>query len=148
MCSSDLFFIGRNLDYAAAMEGAHKLKEISYIHAETYAAGELKHGTISLIEDGTLIVALAAHLDLLDKIESNIAEVKVRGAEILCVTQEQGAERMRGISDHLVTIPDVHEMLTPLLSAIPLQLFAYYVSLARGCDVDQPRNLAKSVTVE
>ncbi|MDR2606543.1 MAG: glutamine--fructose-6-phosphate transaminase (isomerizing), partial [Oscillospiraceae bacterium] len=145
---NSVFFIGRNLDYAAAMEAALKLKEISYIHAETYAGGELKHGTISLIEDGTPVIAFAAHAPLAAKLESNIIEVKSRGADTICVTQERLAPSFAKSANHLITVPDTHEMLTPILSALPLQLFAYYVALQRGCDVDQPRNLAKSVTVE
>jgi len=145
---NSVFFIGRNLDYAAAMEAALKLKEISYIHAEAYAGGELKHGTISLIEDRTLVVAMSAYAPLTSKLESNAVEVKARGADILCVTQQHLAGGFAKSANNTVTIPDTHEMLSPILSAIPMQLFAYYVALQRGCDVDQPRNLAKSVTVE
>jgi glucosamine--fructose-6-phosphate aminotransferase (isomerizing) len=145
---TSMFYIGRNLDYAAALEGSHKLKEISYIHAETYAGGELKHGAISLIEQGTPVIALAVHASLANKTESNIAEVKTRGAKVLCVTTTADKSRFEEIAEHVIVVPDTHEMLTPLLTAIPLQLFAYYVALARNCDIDQPRNLAKSVTVE
>ncbi|MDR2359722.1 MAG: glutamine--fructose-6-phosphate transaminase (isomerizing) [Oscillospiraceae bacterium] len=145
---SSVFYIGRNLDYAAALEAAHKLKEISYIHAETYAGGELKHGTISLIEPGTLIVAPAAYEPLTAKLRSNIDEVKARGAEILCVTQEHMAENLKSVSDYMITIPDCDATISPFLTAVPLQLFAYYAALMRGENIDQPRNLAKVVTVE
>lgn len=145
---SSIFFMGRNLDYAVCMEGSLKLKEISYIHSEAYAAGELKHGTISLIEDGTLVVALAGYRKLLDKLMSNVQEVKARGASVMCVTMEDCIEKIRQQCDSAFVIPVCHEMLMPSLEVIPLQMFAYYVSLFRGCDIDKPRNLAKSVTVE
>ena len=143
-----IFFIGRNLDYAAGLEGSLKLKEISYIHSEAYASGELKHGTISLIEPGTLVVALGAYTPLFDKAMSNVIEVKARGANVLALTTESHREQMASRVDALMTIPETETMLLPSLSVVPLQLFAYYVALQRGCDIDKPRNLAKSVTVE
>ena len=143
-----IFFIGRNLDYAVGMEGSLKLKEISYIHSEAYAAGELKHGTISLIEPGTLVVALASYSPLFEKLMSNAVEVKSRGADILGLTVESRGEAMAKTVDHTILVPDTHPMLLPSLDVLPLQLFAYYVALQRGCDIDKPRNLAKSVTVE
>lgn len=146
--NSSIFFIGRNLDYAVCMEGSLKLKEISYIHSEAYAAGELKHGTISLIEDGTLVVALASYEKLFDKLMSNVEEVKARGASVLCLSQETRKEKIEKMSDSTFTIPNCHECLAPSLEVIPLQIFSYYVALLRGCDIDKPRNLAKSVTVE
>ena len=143
-----IFFIGRNIDYAIGMEGSLKLKEISYIHSEAYAAGELKHGTISLIEPGTLVVALASYQPLFEKLMSNVVEVKSRGADVLgLATDAKGAEMAKTV-DHTITVPDTHPMLLPSLDVVPLQLFAYYVALQRGCDIDKPRNLAKSVTVE
>ncbi|MBQ9600009.1 MAG: SIS domain-containing protein, partial [Clostridia bacterium] len=142
-----IFFIGRNLDYAVSLEGSLKLKEISYIHSEAYAAGELKHGTISLIEDGTLVIALATGQELFDKTVSNVKEVKARGAVVMGVTTESH-ENMEDVADHVVKIPETHEMLLPSLSVVPLQLFGYYVASNKGCDIDKPRNLAKSVTVE
>ena len=143
-----IFFIGRNIDYAIGLEGSLKLKEISYIHSEAYAAGELKHGTISLIENGTLVVALASRVQLFDKLMSNVVEVKSRGADVLGLTVASLAKEMAGTADHVITVPDTHPMLLPSLDVIPMQLFAYYVALIRGCDIDKPRNLAKSVTVE
>ena len=143
-----IFFIGRNLDYAMGMEGSLKLKEISYIHSESYASGELKHGTISLIEPGTLVVALATYQPLLDKSVSNVVEVRARGAEVLAVTTEQVRERMEKTADSVIVVPETHAVVQPSLGVVPLQLFAYYVALQRGCDIDKPRNLAKSVTVE
>ena len=142
-----IFFIGRNLDYAVSLEGSLKLKEISYIHSEAYAAGELKHGTISLIEDGTLVVALATGKNLFDKTVSNVKEVKARGAIVMGVTTEEH-EHMDDVADYTVKIPATHEMLLPSLTVIPLQLFGYYVASLKGCDIDKPKNLAKSVTVE
>jgi len=145
---SSVFFIGRNLDYAVGMEGSLKLKEISYIHSEAYAAGELKHGTISLIEDGTLVVALASWNALFDKLLSNIKEVKARGADVVGIATEAHGEQLKKSVDSAILIPDTHPLFTPSLEVIPMQLFAYYVALMRGCDIDKPRNLAKSVTVE
>ena len=143
-----IFFIGRNLDYAMVLEGSLKLKEISYIHSEAYASGELKHGTISLIEPGTLVVALGTCAALFDKAMSNVVEVKARGATVLAVTTESCRERMEKTADGVIAVPETHPLLQPSLSIVPLQLFAYYVALQRGCDIDKPRNLAKSVTVE
>ncbi len=143
----DVFFIGRNLDYAMSLEGSLKLKEISYIHSDAYAAGELKHGTISLIEDGTLVVALATQKRLFEKMASNIKEVKARGAVVLGVTTED-QKQIEKEADYVFYIPDACPMMLPSLAVIPLQLFAYYVSSMKGCDIDKPRNLAKSVTVE
>ena len=144
----DIFFIGRGIDYAISLEGSLKLKEISYIHSEAYAAGELKHGTISLIEPGTLVVALGTYAALFDKAMSNVVEVKARGATVLAVTTEGFRERMEKTADAVIAVPETHPLLQPSLSIVPLQLFAYYVAVGRGCDVDKPRNLAKSVTVE
>lgn len=143
----DIFFIGRNLDYSMSLEGSLKLKEISYIHSEAYAAGELKHGTISLIEEGTLVVALATQDILFDKMMSNVKEVKARGAVVLGLTSTKHPE-IEKTSDHVFYIPSTEDILLPSLAVIPLQLFAYYVAVMKGCDIDKPRNLAKSVTVE
>ena len=145
---NSIFFIGRNLDYAMGLEGSLKLKEISYIHSEAYASGELKHGTISLIEPGTLVVALGTYAALFDKAMSNVVEVKARGAKVLAVTTETFKEKMEKTADSTIVVPDTHPILQPSLGVVPLQLFAYYVALQRGCDIDKPRNLAKSVTVE
>ena len=145
-CKS-IFFIGRNIDYAVSLEGSLKLKEISYIHSEAYAAGELKHGTISLIEDGTLVVALATGSALYDKTISNVKEVKARGAVVMAVTTES-RDHTEDVCDHVIKIPDADELVLPSLSVVPLQLFGYYVASLKGCDIDKPRNLAKSVTVE
>ena len=143
-----MFFIGRNLDYAVGLEGSLKLKEISYIHSEAYAAGELKHGTISLIEPGTLVVALAGCGPLFEKTVSNAVEVKSRGADVLGLTTRDRAADLSRTADHVIAIPETHPMLLPSLAVVPMQLFAYYTALQRGCDIDKPRNLAKSVTVE
>ena len=145
---SSVFFIGRNLDYALGLEGSLKLKEISYIHSEAYASGELKHGTISLIEDGTLVIALGTYAPLFDKAMSNVVEVKARGADVLALTTESHREEMEKTVENVITIPDTAQMLLPSLGVVPLQLLAYYIALQRGCDIDKPRNLAKSVTVE
>ena len=145
---NSIFFIGRNLDYALGLEGSLKLKEISYIHSEAYASGELKHGTISLIEEGTLVVALGTYGKLFAKAMSNVVEVKSRGASVLALTTYPHQEEMARTADVVMTIPDIHALLLPILGVVPLQLFAYYVALMRGCDIDKPRNLAKSVTVE
>ena len=143
-----IFFIGRNLDYAMGLEGSLKLKEISYIHSEAYASGELKHGTISLIEPGTLVVALGTYEPLFDKAMSNVVEVKARGAEVLALATEPFKEKMAHTADSVIAVPETHPVVQPSLGVVPLQLFAYYVALQRGCDIDKPRNLAKSVTVE
>ncbi len=145
---SSVFFIGRNVDYALGLEGSLKLKEISYIHSEAYASGELKHGTISLIEDGTLVVALGTYGRLFDKAMSNVVEVKARGADVLALTTKEHQAEMAKTATAVMAIPETHDLLLPSLGVVPLQLFAYYVALMRGCDIDKPRNLAKSVTVE
>ncbi|MNI48568.1 Glutamine--fructose-6-phosphate aminotransferase [isomerizing] [compost metagenome] len=145
---NNLFFIGRGVDYAVALEGSLKLKEISYIHSEAYAAGELKHGTLALIEDGIPVIALATQEALLEKTVSNIKEVKARGAEVMALTHDEHVTGLLKSVDQAFAIPKTLPLLTPALSVVPLQLLAYYASLARGNDVDKPRNLAKSVTVE
>ncbi|HIW73379.1 MAG TPA: glutamine--fructose-6-phosphate transaminase (isomerizing) [Firmicutes bacterium] len=141
------YFIGRNLDYAVSLEASLKLKEISYIHSEAYAAGELKHGTISLIEEGTFVVALACCEKLMEKTMSNIKEVKARGAEVLVLTTDDNRDVLPE-ADHVIYIPKTNDLLMPSLEVVPMQLLGYYIALARGCDIDKPRNLAKSVTVE
>ena len=146
--NNSVFFIGRNIDYAVGLEGSLKLKEISYIHSEAYAAGELKHGTISLIEDGTLVVALAGWNELFEKLMSNVKEVKARGADVIGIACRNHKGALESLVDSAMTIPEVNPMFLPSLEVIPMQLFAYYVALMRGCDIDKPRNLAKSVTVE
>ena len=145
--SKSIFFIGRNTDYAIALEGSLKLKEISYIHAEAYAAGELKHGTIALIEDKTPVVALCCNEQLFDKMMSNIVEVKARGAKVLAVARKENV-RIVAEADDVIFIPSVNPLFTGCVEIIPLQLFAYYVARENGCDIDKPKNLAKSVTVE
>lgn len=147
VAAKDVFFIGRGIDYAISMEGSLKLKEISYIHSEAYAAGELKHGTISLIEDGTLVTAVVTQEELYKKTISNIVEVKTRGAYVLAVTNEDNLE-IEKTADCVIYIPKTNPYFTNSLAIIPLQLFGYYVSVGKGLDVDKPRNLAKSVTVE
>ena len=139
----DIFFIGRGIDYAISLEGSLKLKEISYIHSEAYAAGELKHGTISLIEDGTLVVALATQPALFQKTISNMVEVKARGAFVMAVTIEGVLWFTEKAADYVVYIPETNPYFTNSLAIIPLQLFAYYVAVGRGCDVDKPRNCSK-----
>ncbi|WP_028992601.1 glutamine--fructose-6-phosphate transaminase (isomerizing) [Thermoanaerobacter thermocopriae] len=145
--AKDVFYIGRGLDYAVAMEGSLKLKEISYIHSEAYPAGELKHGTLALVEDGTLVIALATQEDLFEKMLSNIKEVKARGGFILAFAK-QGNLQLEDVVDKVIYIPDTLKELTSVLTVVPLQLLAYYMAVEKGCDVDKPRNLAKSVTVE
>ncbi len=145
--AENLFFIGRGLDYALSMEASLKLKEITYIHSEAYAAGELKHGTISLITDGVPVVAIASHDACFEKMLSNIKEVRARGAKVILISKESLISS-QDASDHLISLPDVPEIFMPLLIAPVFQLLAYYTSVLRGCDVDKPRNLAKSVTVE
>ncbi|MCI7263362.1 MAG: glutamine--fructose-6-phosphate transaminase (isomerizing), partial [Clostridiaceae bacterium] len=147
LAAGSIFFIGRGIDYAISLEGSLKLKEISYTHSEAYAAGELKHGTISLIEDGTLVVAVATQEALYPKTISNIVEVTTRGAFVMAVTNEGGTD-IEKVSDYTFFIPKTNRYFAGSLAIIPLQLFAYYVSIGRGLDVDKPRNLAKSVTVE
>ena len=145
--AKDIFFIGRGIDYAISMEGSLKLKEISYIHSEAYAAGELKHGTISLIEEGTLVAAVSTQPALYQKTISNMVEVKARGAFVLAVTCE-GNKEIEKAADYVIYIPETNPYFANSLAIIPLQLFGYYVAVGKGCDVDKPRNLAKSVTVE
>ncbi|HEX2266616.1 MAG TPA: glutamine--fructose-6-phosphate transaminase (isomerizing), partial [Actinomycetota bacterium] len=145
--ASDILFIGRHTGFPAALEGALKLKEISYLHAEGYAAGELKHGPIALIEPGVPVVAVATECHIYPKMLSNIQEVKARGAEVIAVATE-GDEQIQNLADHVVYVPRTHELLSPVVVTVPLQLFAYHIAKLRGADVDQPRNLAKSVTVE
>ena len=144
----DMYFIGRNVDYAASLEASLKLKEISYIHSEAYTAGELKHGPISLIEDGTLVIAIATYEKLFDKMMSNVREVKARGAVVLGITVRGKEEALKQETDYQFCVPDITDFMLPSLSILPLQLFAYYVASMKGCDIDKPRNLAKSVTVE
>jgi glucosamine--fructose-6-phosphate aminotransferase (isomerizing) len=143
----DIFFIGRGIDYSLSLEGSLKLKEISYIHSEAQAAGELKHGTISLIQPGTLVIALVTQKKLREKMQSNIQEVKARGAVVMAICLEHD-EDMRKTADHCLPIPYLWDELQPIIAILPLQLFAYYVAVLNGNDVDKPRNLAKSVTVE
>ena len=147
VAAKEMFYLGRGVDYAIALEASLKLKEISYVHSEAYAAGELKHGTISLIEDGTLVAALATQPDLLPKTISNMVEVKSRGAVVLAITLE-GNQEIEKAADYTIYIPKTNPYFTNSLAIVPLQLFAYYISVGKGCDVDKPRNLAKSVTVE
>jgi glucosamine--fructose-6-phosphate aminotransferase (isomerizing) len=144
----DAFYIGRNMDSAICQEGSLKLKEVAYLHSEAYPAGELKHGPISLIEEGMLVVALTTAEALFDKTMANVREVKARGADVLCITLEEQVEEASKQVKSIIAVPRVDAMLQPSLSLIPLQLFAYYMAVNRGCDVDKPRNLAKSVTVE
>ena len=141
------FFIGRGFDYSLSLEGSLKLKEISYVHSDAYAAGELKHGTISLIEDGTLVVAIATQESLLEKTVSNVKEVKARGAKVLAIAAED-CTAIEDVADEVVYLPKVNHLFTASYDVLPMQLFAYYIAVERGCDVDKPRNLAKSVTVE
>ncbi|MDY3815452.1 MAG: SIS domain-containing protein, partial [Candidatus Limiplasma sp.] len=142
------FFVGRGMDYALSMEGALKLKEVSYVFSEAYAAGELKHGPIALLQDGRLVVASVTQSALLEKTMSNLREAKTRGAYLVAVCTQSLLGRVSALADETIVIPDTDDLLAPLLAAIPLQLFAYCMAVGRGCDVDQPRNLAKSVTVE
>ena len=147
MNSDDLFFMGRGFDYALSLEGSLKLKEISYVHSEAYAAGELKHGTISLIVNGTPVVALATQKNVYEKTLSNVKEVKTRGGRVILLCKEN-APVPEDVADFVVRLPEFEDIFMPMLMIVPLQLFAYYMSVLRGCDVDKPRNLAKSVTVE
>ncbi|HSQ33705.1 MAG TPA: glutamine--fructose-6-phosphate transaminase (isomerizing), partial [Peptostreptococcaceae bacterium] len=145
--ANSAFYLGRGLDYNIAMEGALKIKEISYIHAEAFAAGELKHGTIALIEQNTPVIAIASQQNLFEKMVSNMQEVKARGAYVIAIAQE-GNKEVENAADKVIYIPKVDDILSSILTVIPLQLLSYHVSVIRGCDVDKPRNLAKSVTVE
>lgn len=146
--AGDMYFIGRNVDYAASLEASLKLKEISYIHSEAYTGGELKHGPISLIEDGTLVIAICTYDRLFEKMMSNVKEVKARGAVVLGITTRDKESTLAQETDYQFSIPKITDFMLPSLSIIPLQLFAYYVASMKGCDIDKPRNLAKSVTVE
>ena len=148
---SDFLYLGRGINYPIALEGALKLKEISYIHAEGYPAGEMKHGPIALIDEAMPVVAIAPNDHVFEKMVGNVQEAKARGGSVIALTTEDN----RGIqdlldpkSDFLITIPKSHPLLTPVLAVVPLQLLSYHIAVRRGCDVDQPRNLAKSVTVE
>ena len=148
---SDFLYIGRGINYPIALEGALKLKEISYIHAEGYPAGEMKHGPIALIEENVPVVALAPHDHVFEKMTSNVAEAKARGGAIIALTDGEPnvlGQMLDRSNDHILTVPSTHPLLTPVLMVVPLQLLAYHIAVRRGCDVDQPRNLAKSVTVE
>lgn len=147
LAARSIFFIGRGIDYAISLEGSLKLKEVSYIHSEAYAAGELKHGTISLIEEGTLVCAVLTQEELYKKTISNMVEVRTRGAFVMAITNVDNTE-VEKAADYVVYIPKTNKYFTNSLAIIPLQLFGYYVAVGRGCDVDKPRNLAKSVTVE
>ena len=144
---NDIFFIGRGLDWAIALEGSLKLKEISYIHAEAYAAGELKHGTLALVTEQTPVVAICVQESTYDKTASNIKEVKAREAKVLAIVNEGDTQAQKFV-DTVIAIPKVHNFIAPVLAVIPLQLISYYTAKIRGCNIDQPRNLAKSVTVE
>lgn len=145
--ADSLLYIGRGLDYALSMEGSLKLKEISYIHSESYAAGELKHGTISLVTEEMPVIAVATQTELIEKTISNIKEVKSRGAKVIMICPDE-VEDDKTIANHLVKLPKINDILMPMLAAVPMQYIAYYTAVLKGCDVDQPRNLAKSVTVE
>ena len=145
--ATDIFYIGRGLDYALSCEGSLKLKEISYIHSEAYAAGELKHGTISLITDNVPVIALATQPDVYAKVISNVQEVRSRGARVILITDSNSSVDA-SLCDHQIILPETDSLFTPFVSAVILQYLAYYVSVEKGLNVDQPRNLAKSVTVE
>ena len=145
--ASDIFFIGRGLDYALSCEGSLKLKEISYIHSEAYAAGELKHGTISLITDHVPVIALATQPDVYAKVISNVQEVRSRGARVILIT-DSSASVDASLCDHQIILPETDPLFTPFVSVVILQYLAYYAAVEKGLNVDQPRNLAKSVTVE
>ena len=145
--ADSLLYIGRGLDYALSMEGSLKLKEVSYIHSESYAAGELKHGTISLISEGMPVIAVATQKNLFDKTISNIKEVKARGAKVVLICRES-YEPEKNLADYCFKLPEIDDLLMPMAAVVPLQLIAYYTAVLRGNDVDKPRNLAKSVTVE
>ena len=145
--ANDFLFIGRHTGYPAALEGALKLKEISYIHAEGFPAAELKHGPIALVEDGVPVVAVATTCHVYPKILSNIQEVRARGAEVIAVVSAGDVEASK-LAQHVLEVPETPELLSPVVVTVPLQLLAYHIAKLRGCDVDRPRNLAKSVTVE
>lgn len=145
--AESVFFIGRNTDYAAALEAALKMKEISYIHAEAYAAGELKHGTIALIQEHQPVIALCCNEEVMEKTMNNIVEVKARGAEVLALTF-RGNQKIPSLADDMIIIPKACELFYAIIEIVPLQLLAYYVAKEKNCDIDKPKNLAKSVTVE
>jgi glucosamine--fructose-6-phosphate aminotransferase (isomerizing) len=145
---SHALFLGRGTSFPLAMEGALKLKEISYIHAEGYAAGELKHGPIALVDENMPVIIIAPHDRFFDKTVSNMQEVAARGGRVILLTDESGATRSKLDTIHTIVLPDVEEIIAPIIFSLPLQLLAYYVAVTKGTDVDQPRNLAKSVTVE
>ncbi|MBN9648939.1 isomerizing glutamine--fructose-6-phosphate transaminase, partial [Terrisporobacter glycolicus] len=144
---NDMFYLGRGIDYALAMEGSLKIKEISYMHAEAFAAGELKHGTIALIEEGTPVLVLATQEQLFEKMLSNMQEVKARGAKVIAIAKEHNKEVEKS-ADRVIYIPEVDDMFASITAVVPMQLLSYHVAQMRGCDIDKPRNLAKSVTVE
>ena len=144
---NDMFYLGRGLDYALAMEGSLKIKEISYMHAEAFAAGELKHGTIALIEEGTPVLVIATQEQLFEKMLSNMQEVKARGAKVIAIAKEHNKEVEKS-ADKVIYIPEVEDMFASIPAVVPMQLLSYHVAKMRGCDIDKPRNLAKSVTVE
>ncbi len=146
--SRDVLFLGRGTSYAIALEGALKLKEISYIHAEGYAAGEMKHGPIALIDDGVPVIVIAPSDDLLEKTASNMQEVIARGGHVYFLSDAAGEKKLGNLAAHTIALPGVDPFVTPILYAIPVQLLAYHTAVTKGTDVDQPRNLAKSVTVE
>jgi len=146
--ASDMLFIGRGTSYAIACEGALKMKEISYIHAEAYAAGELKHGPLALIDENVPVIAVAPHDELFEKTASNIQEVAARGGRIIVLSNKEGCKTLSGISESCITVPDCHPLIAPIIYTIPLQLLSYHTAVLKETDVDQPRNLAKSVTVE
>jgi len=144
----DVLFLGRGTSYPIALEGALKLKEISYIHAEGYAAGEMKHGPIALIDKRVPVVVIAPSGDLFDKTASNLQEVRARGGRVVLLSDAEGIRKLRGDVASAIELPAVHPFVAPILYAVPVQLLAYHAAVARGTDVDKPRNLAKSVTVE
>jgi glucosamine--fructose-6-phosphate aminotransferase (isomerizing) len=145
--ATNCLYLGRGYNFPVALEGALKLKEISYIHAEGYPAAEMKHGPIALIDENMPVFVIATKKGHYDKIVSNIQEIKSRNAKIIAIVTE-GDETVKGLADHVIEIPETEECMTPLLASVPLQILSYYIALQRGCNVDQPRNLAKSVTVE
>ncbi|MEY3742113.1 MAG: hypothetical protein RL371_1016, partial [Bacteroidota bacterium] len=145
--AANALYLGRGSSFPVALEGALKLKEISYIHAEGYPAAEMKHGPIALIDENMPIIVIATHGNSYEKVVSNIQEVKARKGKVIAIVTE-GDEQVRNMADHVIEIPEVDEFLVPLLATIPLQLLSYHIAVMRGCNVDQPRNLAKSVTVE
>ena len=145
--ATNFLYLGRGYNYPVALEGALKLKELSYIHAEGYPAAEMKHGPIALIDEDMPVVFIATQDRIYEKIVSNIQEVKARKGKIIAIVT-QGDEHVKQLVDHIIEVPATHEALMPIISVVPLQLLAYYIAVEKGCNVDQPRNLAKSVTVE